>query len=166
MVTSVYAAAWRAVYRILCGADWPSMDSTTSIDGPVVFAGFVTDEPQENILIVAEALIEQEQTPTYGVPVNGETFDVPVQIMTAVPGRSAWDALDRIETLTAAAEAAIDAAAGRDGQPAELAPFGAMWVRAGTSQRSIRPLADEGFVGYAEIRVSIRLGRARSTLPQ
>lgn len=158
-MTSVYAAAWRAVTRVLAAAPWPAM--TTVKDGPVVFAGCEGDEPQEYVLVVADTDVDQEQTLTYGNPVNGESFSIPVYVYTEVPGRTAWQALDRIEQLTAIAEAALDEFAGRDGQPVELAAFGAIWTRSGVSQRAVRALAAEGFGGFAEIHVSVQLGRTR-----
>lgn len=168
--TSVYAAGWRALHRILAAVSLPSDMQTlvgVGVDGQptlgVFFAGFPNGaEPQEYVLVPAVNLdSENEPVETFRQPVHEETITFEVRVQTARPGVSQWATLERLEDLTGLVEQAIDdtsghsATTGADLSPSELAPFQGRWHRVGATDRNVFPLESGGFAGLATVRLRV-----------
>lgn len=166
---SVYAAGWRALYRILADVELPSDIETLPGLGPdgqqnegVHFAGFANgEEPREYLFlpgIVREGGLDMELT--FDQPILQEEIPFVIGVQTARHGKTQWEALDRLETLTALVENAIDAYDTIDSAPAEFAEFRALWLRSGTFGRSITYNPDTGgYVGHADVVLVVKATR-------
>ena len=153
-ITSIYADVWRALYRLLTTASWPSAGVPNV--APVIgyLGGWGKDtEPVEGALVVTAAKSPDTQDWVVSNAGRDEVFSTDVEIKTAIRNRTAGQALDRLEQLTIVFEQLISA--GIRTPPVEVKSRGWWWGITGM-ECVVWPLADGGYGAAAKFTITVQ----------
>lgn len=164
--TSAVYTVWRTLQRILTAASWPSAHENSK--GVVVYFGDPDLAPNnlaattERVVVASGIALADESWATQGRYARNENFTAYVYIVSAIPGRTAEQARDRLEELTATLEQTVrDINAGRPSgnTPAEFEPY-PVWFIEGDPVLPLVAIGNQGAIGKAEValRCSFRIG--------
>jgi len=164
--TSAVYTVWRAIMRLLRETSWPAI--TQNAKGVVVYFGDPDLAPQslatttERVVVASGVNTPDETWGPIGRYSRDENFIVYLYAATAIPGRTAEQARDRLEEITAALEQFVRGInSGRQAgtSPPEFDPYPTWFIEVS----ALNPLIqtdNQGSVGKAEIqlRCKFRIG--------
>jgi hypothetical protein len=163
--TSIYANAWRAIYRLLGEESWPDITKPSGFVFGCTYGN--TQVPDESVLVVTtpDDDINQMWGPI-GELRRDETFTVQILVSTFRPHMTWLKALDRLEQLTSVVEQMIHRTArvqDRASTLPELAGVLKTWsiVRA---IPEVLPMSNGKYGAMADIRVLVE-ARIKPTNP-
>ena len=164
--TSAVYTVWRTLQRLLTETSWPT--ATQNPSGVVTYFGDPDLAPNnlaattERVVVASGVSLADESWAAHGRYARNENFTAYVYVVTAIPGRTAEEARDRLEELTAALEQAIrdiNASRTTDNAPTEFDPY-PVWFIEVDPVLPLVALGNQGAIGKAEIglRCSFRIG--------
>lgn len=153
--TSRYAPAWRALFRIL-------QEETVWPDGfdprvGVLFAGYDPNRPAplEVVVVLGEAEEDQDWA-TIGQRARDDRLQTSLYVETAIPNRTAMQALDRLESFTVTIENKLRATVIPANRPVELVDT-FLWWEVVRVLPDIAPLkGGGGYGGRATVVVGLK----------
>lgn len=155
--TSATFAAWRLLERLVGEVIFPS--PPVGSDPVACWFGDPASPPaevaaaRERVVVVGVVRVPGQEWGPVGDLAREERFSVPLFVESALAGRTAAEARERVEELTAAVEDAVRAVVASrfgGGAPPEMEPF-PVWQIAVGGVAPMTPPGAEGAVGMAEI---------------
>lgn len=164
--TSAVYTVWRTLQRLLTETSWPT--ATQNPNGVVTYFGDPDLAPNnlatttERVVLASGISLADESWAAIGRYARNENFTAYVYVVTAIPGRTAEEARDRLEELTATLEMLvrdINASRTTDTAPGEFRVYPVWFIEIDP----VLPLVatgPQGSVGKAEVglRCSFRIG--------
>lgn len=166
LTSATYTAA-RFLTRLLAEIQWPAppvgSDAVDSWFGDPDKAPRDVAAGWERAVVMSLAATPDQEWGPIGQLARDETFRIPLYVETAIPGRDAGEAWDRLEELTSAIEAAIRQvnAARRSTTAAPEFADHSYWLVAVVSVTPQATPGKDGYVGQAAIVVQFdaRIGK-------
>lgn len=156
--TSSIYTVWRTITRLLAEADFPAVSANA--DRVAVWLGDYDMPPEsvslsnERVVVAPFVLGPDDQWGPIGNGAREESYQAFVYCVTAIPGQTTEEAVDRLEELTATVEAVIRTIASTAISGATPAEFGTFGTQAFVAIAQVAPVVSagpNGAVGRAEI---------------
>lgn len=170
--TSSIFTTWRTLTRLLAAAAFPP--SASNADPVAVWLGDYDQPPaaqalsNERVVVAPFILGPDDVWGPIGRGAREETYQAFVYVITAIPGQTVAQAVDRLEALTATVEAVIRtiAATAISGTaPAEFATYGTQARIAVSSLAPVVASSPDGAIGRAEIALRCEFRINTPTIP-
>ena len=160
MQTSVFAASWRALYRILGATSWPAVPTINDQEIGVYLRGTGKDDPLESVIV--QTIAQSNDSINWaelGALDRDEQLTVPIRVDTTLRNRTEDQVTDRLEALVATVEQTVWGACQIGAFPAEFAVNGASrlkWWRVAAITSEVYALEAGGCAGYADLTIAIQ----------